>query len=129
MLVRAVVAWGLLLGGAVLNGMFREAVLMPRSGRAVAHAISTVLLCLLIIGIGWPASAWVAPSTLQDAWIIGAVWLVLTLAFEFGAGHFMFGKSWTELMAEYNLLAGRIWVMVLVVTFMTPILTFTLRQN
>ena len=127
MVAKAVVAWCLILVGAVLNGMVREAVILPRTGRIVAHAISTVLLCLVIIGIGWPATAWVAPRTIQDAWVIGALWLVLTLAFEFGAGHFVFGRTWQELLAEYNVLAGRIWVMVLVVTLMTPIITFTHR--
>lgn len=129
MLMRTVLAWCLLLGGAILNGMLREGIILPRTGRSVAHAISTVLLCLLIIGIGWPATAWVAPATLYDAWIVGTVWLGLTLAFEFGAGHFVFGHSWNELLAEYNLLAGRIWMMVLIVTLMTPIMTFTLRQT
>ena len=129
MLVRAVIAWGVILGGAIVNGMFREAVILPRTGRAVAHAISTVFLCLLIVGIGWLATAWIAPRSIQDAWLVGTAWLVLTLVFEFGAGHFVFGRTWQELLAEYNLLAGRIWIMVLIVTLMTPIITFTLRQN
>lgn len=129
MVARAVLAWCLLLAGAVLNGMFREAVLIPKAGRTVAHAISTVLLCLVIIGIGWPATAWTSPRTIQDAWLVGTLWLVLTLAFEFGAGHFVFGRTWEELLGEYNLLAGRIWIIVLIVTFMTPITAFTLRQG
>jgi hypothetical protein len=129
MVARAVIAWGVILGGAVLNGMFREAVLLPRMGRTLAHAISTILLCLVIIAIGWPATAWAAPRTIQDAWIVGTLWLVLTLAFEFGAGHFIFGRTWEELLGEYNVLAGRIWIVVLIVTFMTPITTFTLRHG
>ena len=30
-------------------------------------------------------------------------------------------------MTDYNLLAGRIWLMVLVVTLLTPVLAFTRR--
>jgi hypothetical protein len=127
MLVRTVVAWCVILAGAVANGMFRESVILPRTRRGVAHAISTVLLCVVIVAIGWPATLWIDPRTIQDAWTIGAVWLVLTLAFEFGAGHFVFGRTWQELLADYNLLAGRIWIMVLVVTLMTPIVAFTRR--
>jgi hypothetical protein len=117
--------WGGLLALAILNGGFREAVLVPRLGRGVGHALSTVMLSALILAAGWIATPWIGPRTLQDAWTIGVVWVALTLAFEFLAGHYLFGKPWTALLADYNLLAGRIWVMVLIVTLMTPIVAFT----
>lgn len=127
MLVRTVAAWGLLLGLAVLNGAFREAYLSPRPGRGVANALSTVSLSLLILLAGLAITSWIAPRTIQDAWTIGVVWLALTLAFEFLAGHFIFGRAWSELLGEYNLLAGKVWLMVLVVTLMTPVVAFTRR--
>ena len=125
--VRLVVIWCGFLVLAILNGGFREAVLVPNLGRGAGQAVSTVLLSALILGFGWVATPWIGPRTLQDAWTIGAVWVALTLAFEFLAGHFIFAKSWEELLADYNLLAGRIWVMVLIVTLMTPVIAFTRR--
>lgn len=125
MLVRALLVWFLLLTLAILNGAFREEVLVPRAGRGVAQALSTVTLSLLILAAGWASMPWIAPRTLQDAWTVGGMWVGLTLAFEFLGGHFLFGKPWTELLADYNLFAGRIWVMVLIVTLMTPIVAFT----
>lgn len=127
MLTRAIAIWFVLLLAAMANGAFREAVLTPRMGRGVAHAVSTVMLSLLILLIGWMSTPWIAPATLQDAWMIGALWVGLTIAFEFLAGHFVFGRPWNELLADYNLLAGRIWLMVLVVTLMTPVVAFTRR--
>jgi hypothetical protein len=62
---------------------------------------------------------------MQDAWTIGVTWVALTLAFEFLGGHFIFGRPWQELLGDYNLFAGRIWVMVLIVTLMTPVIAFT----
>ena len=38
---------------------------------------------------------------------IGAAWVVLTVIFEFGFGHYVDGKSWSELLENYNLPAGR----------------------
>jgi hypothetical protein len=125
MLLRTIAMWCVLLLGAIANGAFREAVLTPRLGRGLAHALSTVFLSLLILGIGVLVTPWIGPTSLQDAWTIGVTWVTLTLAFEFLAGHFIFGRTWTELMADYNLLAGRIWLMVLVVTLMTPVIAFT----
>ena len=128
MLARTVVVWFILLAIAVANGFVRESFITPRTGRGLAHAISTVMLSILIVVVGWAATPWVGPTSLQDAWLIGTIWLVLTLAFEFLAGHFVFGRTWQELFADYNLAAGKIWLMVLVVTLMTPVLAFT-RQG
>ena len=125
MLIRSVLIWFVLLLLAVLNGGFREAVLLPRLGRGLAQAVSTVILSALILTLGWIATPWMAPRTLQDAWTIGVTWVALTLAFEFLAGHFVFGKTWEVLFADYNLFAGRIWVAVLIVTLMTPVVAFT----
>lgn len=124
MLARTVVSWFVLLAVAVGNGAVRESWLTPRTGRGAGHAISTVILSVLIVIVGSLATEWIGPRSLQDAWMVGVTWLVFTLAFEFLAGHFVFGRTWTELLAEYNLLAGRIWIMVLIVTLMTPIVAF-----
>ena len=128
MLMRALVIWFGLLLLAILNGGFREAVLVPRMSRGVAQALSTVMLSALIVAAGWISLSWIGPRTLQDAWVIGVAWAGLTLAFEFLGGHFLFGKPWQELLADYNLRAGRIWMMVLIVTLMTPVIAFT-RQG
>jgi hypothetical protein len=47
---------------------------------------------------------------------VGLYWLLLTVAFEFLGGHYLFGKSWENLPADYNLMRGRVWVAVLVAT-------------
>ena len=128
MILRTLLIWSGLLVLAVANGGFREAVLVPRLGLGMARAVSTIMLSGLILGFGWALTPWIGPSTLQDAWLIGALWVALTLAFEFLGGHFLFGKSWPELFADYNLFAGRIWVMVLIVTLMTPAIAFTTKR-
>jgi hypothetical protein len=125
MIVRAVLVWVGLLVIAILNGGFREAVLTPRLGRSLGHGLSTLMLSLFIVALGWMTTPWVGPKSLQDAWMIGGAWVALTLAFEFLGGHFIFGRPWQTLLADYNLFAGRIWVMVLIVTLMTPVIAFT----
>ena len=128
MIIRTVLIWSGLLVVAIVNGAVRESVLVPKLGLGLARAVSTVMLATLIAGLGWALTPWIGPATLQDAWMIGVLWVALTLAFEFLGGHFLFGKPWPELFADYNLLAGRIWVMVLIVTLMTPALAFTVRR-
>jgi hypothetical protein len=127
MIPLAILIWFGLLTLAILNGGFREGVLVPRFGRGVSQAVSTIILSVLILLAGWISIPWIGPRTLQDAWTIGILWATFTLAFEFLAGHFIFGKPWSELLADYNLLAGRIWIMVLIITLITPIVAFTKR--
>jgi hypothetical protein len=51
---------------------------------------------------------------------------VLTLAFEFGVGHWVFRNSWKKLLDEYDLSKGRIWTLVLATTLLAPVVAFRL---
>jgi hypothetical protein len=121
-LVRAAVVWLLLLFLAILNGTVRETVLNPQLGPEAGHIVSTVLLSGLIVLVAWVAVPWIGPETSRLAFAVGVLWLGLTLAFEFGAGHWLFRRSWAELLVDYNLASGRIWPLVLVATLLAPIL-------
>ena len=127
MLSRAVLIWFVLLALAIANGAVREALLNPRLGGGAGHALSTVMLSAVILLVGWMSVPWIGPRSIQDSWLIGITWVGLTVAFEFLGGHFLFGRPWALLFADYNLLAGRIWVMVLIVSLITPMLAYTRR--
>lgn len=127
MIVRAVVIWLALLATAVLNGIFRVAVLVPRYGETAGHVVSTLVLCVLIVLLSWAAIGWVHPATAAHAAAVGVLWLALTLVFEFGFGRFVAHKTWSELLADYNVLSGRIWVLVLLTTMAGPYLGARLR--
>jgi hypothetical protein len=128
-IVRALAVWGLLLVLAVLNGGVRDTWLSPVLGDTIGRAISSVLLALLILLATWLTIRWIGPTTPGQAMAVGALWVGLTLGFEFGVGHYGFGKSWAELLADYDLLRGRIWILVLLATFVAPMLTFTRRGH
>jgi hypothetical protein len=128
-IVRALAVWGLLLVLAVLNGGVRDTWLSPVLGDTIGRAISSVLLALLILLATWLTIRWIGPTTPGQAMRVGALWVALTLAFEFGVGHYGFGKPWAELLADYDLLRGRIWILVLLATFVAPMLTFTRRGH
>jgi len=126
-ILRSIATWFLLVVLAILNGAGREFLLVPRLGGAAAHVASTLLLCGLIVAATWFAVPWIAPPTARAAVSVGAIWLVMTLAFEFLAGHYLFGKSWPILLADYDLFRGRIWILVPLVTLLAPLLTRRIR--
>jgi hypothetical protein len=119
--LRAVVIWFAILVLASLNGALRDLIMAPRIGDLIARAISTVVLCGLIILVTRLSIRWIGPGSSEEALVIGALWLVLTLVFEFGAGHYLWHKPWAELLADYDVRHGRIWVLVPIVTLFAPL--------
>jgi hypothetical protein len=127
MLIRAVAVWCVLVVLAVLNGGARNVWLSPRLGEQAGHVVSTFTLSCVIFLATWLTIGWIRPTTLRDTMHLGTLWLVLTVLFEFGAGHFLFGNSWEKLLTDYHLLRGRVWVLVLIVTLIAPMLAARLR--
>ena len=127
MTLRALAVRCLLLLLAVLNGGVRDAWLSPRLGDPIGRAISTLLLCGLIFLATWLSIGWIRPTSMGAALRVGSLWVALTLAFEFGVGHYGFGKPWPVLLADYDLSRGRIWIAVLIVTLLAPLWTARLR--
>ena len=121
MLLRAILIWLGILILASVNGAMRDLLVAPRVGDLIARAVSTVILCVLIGLVAWWSIDWIRPLNSRAALEIGIVWLVLTLTFEFGFGHFVSRKPWAELLADYDVQRGRIWVLVLVATLFAPL--------
>src|SRR6476619_4798048 len=129
MIARALLAWLSILVLAVINGGVRQGFLIPRLGEKAGHIVSTLLLCLLVLAASWFLVPWVEPSGAGDTWVIGVLWVTLTLAFEFLAGHYVFGNTWARLLADYDLRSGRIWILVLVVTLFAPMIVWGVRDG
>jgi hypothetical protein len=127
-ILRSAAVWCLLMLTAVLNGTFRVALLNPRLGEPVGHIISSLMLSLFILLLAYALVPWVGPRSAREALTLGALWLLLTLAFEFGFGHFVARKPWRALLADYNVAAGRIWVLVLLTTFLAPLVATRIRR-
>jgi hypothetical protein len=119
-IARALVVWFGILLLAVLNGGVRNIWLVPCLGDTVGRALSTVALSALVILMTWLTIGWIGPRTTKDAWMVGLLWVSLTLAFEFLAGHYLFNKHWAVLLDDYDVRRGRIWVAVLVITLLAP---------
>ena len=86
------------------------------------------MLCVGIAFVAWVTIPSIRPTTAGEAARVGALWLVLVLLFEFGFGHFIARKSWPELLTDYDLLRGRVWVLVLVTTAVAPYLMARARR-
>ena len=127
MVLRALVIWIPLSAVAVANGLFRNAVITPRLAEQRAHVVSTLILCILIFVLTLVFIRWIGPRSSVEASLVGLLWVALTLAFEFLAGHYAFGHSWQKLLADYRIWEGRFWVLVPIVTYLAPRWALRLR--
>jgi hypothetical protein len=113
---------------AILNGAVREKLYRPWMSELSAHQVSTVVgICLFGVYIWLLTGFWRIESSVQ-AWGIGIMWLVMTVAFEFLFGHFVMGHPWGKLFQDYNLLRGRLWPLVLAWTAIAPFVFFRIRS-
>ena len=102
MFLRASGAWLLIVPLAIINGGLREAVLVPWLGAAAGHVASSLVLSALVLMVAWTLIRWIGPRSTARAVAVGALWLALTVAFEFLAGHYLFGQPWERLLADYS---------------------------
>lgn len=64
-----------------------------------------------------------------QALAIGCIWLMLTPSFEFLFGHYVMGHPWSRLLYDYDLFAGRVWFLVLVITALLPYTMFKICES
>lgn len=111
--------WLLLCAAAFAAGAARVKFLEPRIGERTAHQIGTLFLCAVIAAAAYCVVA-ASQLTPADAVVLGTIWLLLTLAFEFGFFHFGMGIPWEKLLADYNIAKGRIWPLALATDLLAP---------
>jgi len=116
--------WFLFMVIAIINAITREAVYRPVVGELAAHQVSTLIFVALILSVTYLTFRSLdVRLKASDALLTGSIWLVMTVAFEFIAGHYIFGNPWEKLLADYNILKGRVWSLVLLTTFVAPYIT------
>jgi hypothetical protein len=127
-ILRYSLAWIPMVFIAILNGIFRESVLSKRLSELRAHQLSCLTGVLLFFGYTWLLSIPWPLGTTNQAMTVGIVWLLLTIAFEFSFGHYVVHHSWEKLLRDYNILAGRLWVFVLLGVAFLPLIVFKMRS-
>ena len=128
MIARYLLFWLILAVVAVANGILREFTYGPYLSNLAAHQVSTVTAIVLIGGAVWTLNRFWPIGSAKEALIIGVCWLVMTVVFEFGFGHYVAGHSWSKLFADYNLLTGRVWSLFLAWITAVPYVTWRLAN-
>ena len=114
---------------AIVNGLLRNSLYRQFLNELHAHQLSAVSFAMFFGIYVWFVIKWLKLSSSQDALGLGLIWLALTIAFEFLFGHFVMGNPWSKLYHDYNLFAGRVWVLVLLWIAIAPIIFHRVQKR
>ena len=129
MIKKHLLAWIPMIFLAILNGGLRDFTYGQAVSHELAHQISTVTLILVFTVYTWVLGRIWPLASLRQAALVGAVWLLLTVAFEFALGRFLSGLSWEEMFRAYELLSGNLWMLVPLSVGLLPAVFFLINQN
>jgi hypothetical protein len=128
MILKYIIAWLAMPIIGIVNGAVREFTYKKALGELRAHQVSVASGIILFGLYVWILSLrWKIGSAAQ-AVAIGLIWLVLTIAFEFVFGHYVMHNPWSRLLHDYNILEGRIWVLVLLWITVAPYVFYKLSS-
>lgn len=123
LLMLTIGTWFLFMILAIFNAIVRESIFSSFLNELRAHQLSTLTLMIIIFTITYLILHYTQIKLSdQQAIFIGLIWMLMTISFEFIAGHYLFGNSWEKLISDYNLLNGRIWIFIPITSIISPYL-------
>jgi len=117
---KAALIWFCIVSLAILNGLMREFLFVPVIGATAALPLSGVSLAMIVFAVSFVAIGFIAVTSKQACFMVGAQWILMTLVFELLFGHFVLGKSWPELLQVFSLAKGDLFILVLLTSFLSP---------
>ncbi len=128
LLMRAVGVWVILIAVEFVHGVLRAVFLVPVVGDSRARQIGVFTGSVLILCVAYLLVGWLRAENTKSLIIVGALWLVVTVVFEFGFGHFVFGRSWQDLGSDYNIAHGGFLAIGMLVLAFSPVIGARLRR-
>lgn len=126
-LSRGLLVWLLLMFAESVHGALRTFFLAPAVGDLRARQISFFTGMLLILLIACFFISWVRAETIKSLFIVGLMWMVLTVFFEIGLGLFILDYTWARMYEDYDISRGGLMAFGLVFMVVVPLLAARLR--
>lgn len=114
---------------AILNGIFRENVLVSNLGQNMAIAVSGLNLSLIVLIVTYLSFPLFGKQHVSTYIFMGLQWVFMTLLFEFIFGHYVMGKSWSTLLQVFDIRKGDLMIVVLLVSLISPLFVARIKNN
>lgn len=126
MIGRALLVWLLMMALEIVQGVLRNQFLAPLFGSLRSRQIGVLSGSVLILAVAILTIGWIRPTSERSLLEIGAMWLVLTLSFEFGLGRAT-NRPWDDLLADYDLTRGGFLSFAMVLLALSPWIAARIR--
>ena len=125
--VRALLVWLVIIVAESVNGTLRTMYLAPVIGDFPARRVGVFIAIALIFVITLAFTRWMGARTRAQLLGIGLLWVVLTVAFEFGLGIGVLHYDLSRMLSDYDLSRGGLMVFGLLAMLFTPLLAARIR--
>lgn len=124
--LKAILIWITIIPIAILNGGFREYVLVKLG--ALAHPLSGIILSACIFVVAFFLVPKIKNCRKKDYYIFGCIWFVLTNFFDL-IMYVKDGGGFSDLIHAYNFFTGNTWILVVLTTLFAPAVVMKMRNN
>ena len=128
LLLKALAVWLLLIVAEAVHGALREAFLKKRLGDMRARQVTVFSGAAIIFAITLLTLGWFGDPSRSALLGIGALWVVLTVAFELAFGRWAMGLPWKRLGEDFDLRRGGLLPIGLVLMLVSPLLASIVRS-
>lgn len=113
---------------AIINGSIRQYYFRNYMRELSANQLSVLSFIILFAIYVWYILPWLKLSSVREAFHTGIIWISYTVIFEFIFGHFVMKHSWEKLFYEYNILEGRLWIIILLWILLSPPTIYRIKK-
>lgn len=124
---RALIAWVLIIAAETVHGVLRQLLLIPVVGDLRARQIGVLIGSAIIFAIAWVLARWIRARSLRAQLAVGAVWVLLTVGFEYALGRLL-GLTTERMLADYDVARGGFMLFGLAFMFVAPVLAARARR-
>jgi hypothetical protein len=124
---RSLAVWLLIISAEIAHGIVRGLILVPAVGEFRSNQIGVFSGAIIVLVMALVFVKWLGATTYQTLLLVGLLWTSLTFAFEILLGRIVIGLSWQRLWADYNVPAGGLMPIGLIVLCLSPVIAGRLR--
>ena len=122
----AFLIWVMIIPIAILNGGFREYVLIKFG--EFARPLSGIILSACIFIVAYLLVPKIKNCVKRDYIIFGVMWFILTNLFDLTA-YIKEGEGFAGLLHSYNIFTGNTWILVVLTALFAPMAVMKIREN
>ena len=124
--IMAILIWIMIIPIAILNGGFREYVLVKLG--IMARPLSGIILSICIFAVAYLLVPKIKKCVKRDYIIFGVIWFILTNLFDLVA-YIKDGGGFADLLQSYNILTGNTWLIVVLTALFAPVTVMKIKSR